>query len=96
MNEGVDIKIFTLNCWGIWGVSTHRVVRVGCQLWKLRKILHKKQPLKMRAIAQHLAVSDYDLVLLQVGSFFTKIKGIRNNKDIRRFGFHPILNTSVK
>jgi len=46
MNEGVDIKIFTLNCWGIWGVSTHRVVR-------------------MRAIAQHLAVSDYDLVLLQ-------------------------------
>ena len=94
MNEGVDIKIFTLNCWGIWGVSTHRVVRVGCQLWKLRKILHKKQPLKMRAIAQHLAVSDYDLVLLQV--YFTKIQGMKNNNDTRRFGFHQTLNTSVK
>jgi len=46
MSENVDIKVFTLNCWGIWGVSTHRVAR-------------------MRAIAQHLADSDYDLVLLQ-------------------------------
>jgi len=46
MSENVDIKVFTLNCWGILGVSTHRVVR-------------------MRAIAQHLANSDYDLVLLQ-------------------------------
>lgn len=46
MSENVDIKVFTLNCWGIFGVSTHRVVR-------------------MRAIAQHLANSDYDLVLLQ-------------------------------
>ena len=26
--EGVRVKVMTLNCWGIWGVSAHRVARM--------------------------------------------------------------------
>ena len=42
----VEVKVFTLNCWGIYMVSSDRVVRMG-------------------AIGQHLAESDYDIVMLQ-------------------------------
>ena len=63
---------------------------------------------QMRAIAQHLADSDYDLVLLQVDRIYLGNNGkeiskqfdivdvLLNDMNLRRCGFLQILNTSAK
>ena len=45
--DTVDLRVMTLNCWGLFGVSSLRKER-------------------MRAIAEYLSESDFDIVLLQV------------------------------
>ena len=77
MSEHINVKVLTLNCWGIPG----NIPTISSPVRKER----------FQAIADFISVQDYDFVFLQVLQNKLHYRGMQIN-NFRRFGMRMIVN----